>query len=185
MSAVNPNQIISQVKRLIEADSRSEIRLNANGGNSILMVCEPLEEQKFIDSINENLDKSKFEVIDLNDLLLNFVKENKQELESLFDLLQGSINQIFKAPPDEESDDFFKKIIQAISEKYADSKIPVLTNTGVLYGTGIDSIQIMEHQVVMNAPLPLVVLYPATQDRDALMFLGKRPASKYRCMIIR
>lgn len=184
MPAVNPSQVISQVKRLIEADSHSEIRLNANGGNSILMVCEPLEEQKFIDSINESLDKDKFEVIDLNDLLLNFIKENKQDLESLFDLLQGSVNQIFKAPPDEESDDFFKKIIQAISDSYSDSKIPIFINTGVLYGTGIESIQIMEHHVVMNAPLPLLILYPATKDRESLMFLGKRPASQYRCMIV-
>lgn len=184
MSAVNPNQIINQLKRIIEADKHSEIRLSANGGNSILIVCDPMEEQQFIDSINNNLDKNKFESIDINKLLIGFVKENKQNLEILFDLLQGSVNQIFKAPPDEESEDFFKKIIQSISEKYADSKIPILINTGVLYGAGIDNINIMEHEVVMNASQPLVVLYPATQEKDSLAFLGKRPASKYRCMII-
>jgi hypothetical protein len=36
----------------------------------------------------------------------------------------------------------------------------------------------------MKSKLPLVILNPATQDGDKLMFLNSRPASKYRCMII-
>ncbi len=180
----NPDHIVSQIVRLIDADKHSEIRLNANGGNSILIVCNPPDEIEFINSINKNLDKSKFEIIDLNDLLLNFIKDNKPEIEQLFDLLQGSVNQIFKAPAGEESNDYFKSIIQKISDSFSDSKIPVLINTGVLYGAEIDNIQIMEHEAVMNAAQPLVVLYPATEDGDSLSFLGKRSASKYRCMII-
>ncbi len=183
-STQNPDQIVSQISRLIDADNHSEIRLNANGGNSILIVCNPLDEIEFINSINKNLDRSKFEIIDLNFLLLSFVKDNKQEIKQLFDLLQGSVNQIFKAPAGEEGNDYFKKIIQSISECLSNSKIPVLINTGVLYGAEIDNIQIMEHEVVMNASQPLVVLYPATEDSDSLSFLGKRAASKYRCMII-
>jgi len=31
----------------------------------------------------------------------------------------------------------------------------------------------MEHEVVMNAELPLIILYPATKEADKLMFLGK------------
>lgn len=184
MPAQNSDQIISQVLRLIEADKHSEIRLNANGGNSILIACDPREEITFINSIKKSLDKGKFEIIDLNDLLLDFVKENRQDIESLFDLLQGSVNQIFKAPSGEESDDFFKKIIDRVLESFSNSKIPVLINTGVLYGAEIDNIQIMEHEAVMNASYPLVLLYPATQNGDSLNFLSKRPASKYRCMVI-
>ncbi len=184
MPSINPDQTISQIARLIEADKHSEIRLNANGGNSILIVCAPPDEVKFIHSIGQSLDETKFEIIDLNGLMMNFVKENKQTLENLFVLLQGSVNQIFKAPAGEESDDFFKKIIAAVSNAFSNSKIPVLINTGVLYGAGIDNIQIMEHEAVMNASRPLILLYPATNEGDSLKFLGKRPASKYRCMIV-
>lgn len=170
--------------RLMEADKHSEIRLNANGGNSILIACDPLDEAKYISSIRKNFDNAKFEIIDLNDFMMKFIKGNEQYIESLFELLQGSVNQIFKAPPGEESDDFFKRIIRAVSECYANSKTPVLINTGVLYGAGIDNIQIMEHESVMSGSRPLILLYPATHDGDSLKFLGTRPASKYRCMIV-
>jgi len=184
MPVSKSDKIISELKTLVESDRRSQIRLNANGGNAVLVVCDPPTEKGFIDSIYENLDKTKFEIIDLNQLLLEFVNENKQDIETLFDLLQGSVNQIFKAPIGEESDDYFKQIIEAVSACYSISKIPVLINTGSLYGAGIDNIQIMEHEIVMNASQPLILLYPATQDGDSLTFLGQRPASKYRCMII-
>lgn len=184
ISSLNPDQMISQVNRLVEADKHSEIRLNANGGNSILLVCDPADEAKFVDSIDKNLDKNLFKIVDLHKLLVGFIESNKEDLDDLFNLLQGSVNQIFKAPPGEEGEDFFKSIMQTVAESYADEKIPVLVNTGVLYGAGIESIQIMEHESVMNASRPLILLYPATHEGDSLMFLSKRPASKYRCMII-
>ena len=184
MLSHNPDLITNQLKRLVESDKQSEIRLNANGGNSILYVCDPSEELAYITSIRNTLDKTSFEIIDLNHLFVEFVKENKENLEILFDLLQGSVSQIFKAPPREESNDLFKKIIKTITESFLHSKVPVLINTGVLYGTGIENIHIMEHEVVMKASLPIIILYPATGEKDGLNFLGKRPASKYRCMII-
>ena len=180
----NSDQLISQLKRLIEADKHSEIRLNANGGNSILIVCQPQAEAEFVDSLHKNFNADKFSIIDLNKLMMDFVGENKQYVEELFGLLQGSVNQIFKSPAEEDGDDFFKRILQAVSKSYAESKTPVLVNTGILYGAGIDNIQIMEHESVMTAPRPLILLYPATQDGDSINFLGKRPASKYRCMIV-
>jgi hypothetical protein len=43
----------------------------------------------------------------------------------------------------------------------------------------------MENELVMKSKLPLIILYPATQEGDRLMFLNTRPASKYRCMIVK
>ena len=48
----NSELIISQIKRLVESDKRSEIRLNANGGNSILLVCPPEHEYLYIENRN-------------------------------------------------------------------------------------------------------------------------------------
>ncbi len=183
MSSHNPNQVISDVKRIAESEQQSEIRLNANGGNSILVTCDPLEEFTYIQRINELLDKNKFEVIDLNELLMGFIEGNRTQIDQMFDLLSGSVNQIFKAPTGETTGDFFSIIISSISAALSDSKIPVLINTGVLYGAGIDNIQIIENEVVMRAKLPTVILYPATHEHERLNFLGKRPASRYRCMI--
>ena len=47
-TSVNPEHIITQLKRIVESDKRSEIRLNANGGNSILLVCPPELEYEYI-----------------------------------------------------------------------------------------------------------------------------------------
>ena len=182
MSLQNPELIINQTKRLVESDKQSEIRLNANGGNSILIVCDPKQEGVFISKMTEMLDAKTYQIIDLNELLVNFVNTNKEVLIETFDLLRGSVSQVFKSTDDEG--DLFQHIIEVIATSYKNNKIPVLTNTGALYGSHIDNIHIMEHEVVMKSSLPLIVLYPATSDGDKLLFLSKRPASKYRCMII-
>ena len=184
MPVSSAEHIILQAKRLVESDRRSEIRLNANGGNSILVVCDPMQEPEYIDVIRKHLPDDTYSIIDLNKCLIDFITTHKSAIIELFSLLQSATQEIFKAPPDEESQDLFKEIISQISEAFNNKKVPVLINSGALYGTGIDNIHIMENENVMNAAFPLIILYPATKEADRLMFLGKRPSSKYRCMII-
>lgn len=184
MSSLHPEQVILQTRKLIESDKRSEIRLNANGGNSILIVCEPLEEHLYLGQINALLSETMFSIIDLNKLLIDFVDNNREELEERFNLLRGSVHQVFKAPENEESMDLFKMIIQSIKDAYSNKKVPVLIHTGTLHGSGIENIHIMEHTTVMKSNIPLVILYPASREGENLLFLTKRQASKYRCMII-
>lgn len=180
----NPEQIILETKRIVESDRRSEIRIKANGGNSILIVCEPNRELEFIQAIEKLMTEDSYKIIDLNDLLNKFVESNKTELEENFKLLKASINQVFKIPEGEQGSDLFSLIIQALTESLNANKIPVIIHTGSLYGTDIENIHIMESDLIMSAPLPLIILYPATKEKENLMFLGKRPASKYRGMII-
>ncbi len=180
----NPSHTIIEAKRLVESDRRSEIRLNANGGNSILIVCEPLRELEYTKVIYNLLKPESFEIIDLNLCLIDFISSHKSEIVELYHMLQSSTHEIFKAPAGEESTDLFKTIVRKIESAISNNKVPVLINTGALYGTGIHNIHIMENEVVMNASLPLIILYPATVEKDQILFLGKHPASKYRCMII-
>jgi len=180
----NPPQIIHEVKRLVESNRRSEIRLTANGGNSILVICEPMREAEYIAHLEKLLSKDNYSIINLNNCLVNFVKSHKSELVELYDLLQSATHEIFKAPAGEESKDLFKEILEQIDQALSEGKVPVLINTGALYGTGIHNIHIMENDVVMKAALPVIILYPATIEPDRVMFLGKYPASKYRCMIV-
>lgn len=184
MPLINPPHIILEAKRLVESDRRSEIRLNANGGNSILIVCDPMREPEYIEYLQELLTSDSFSIIDLNQCLIDFVTNHKAQLIELYDLLQSATHEIFKAPAGEESNDLFKEIITKIHDALQQDKVPVLINTGALYGTGIHNIHIMENEIVMKAALPLIILYPATIEPDRIMFLGKHPASKYRCMII-
>jgi len=184
MNLRNPETIIQTTMRLVESNQNSHIRLNANGGNSILVVCEPIRELDYIKAIQTLMPNDKYKIIDLNTLLCEFVTENKADIEDGFELLKGSIHQIFKTPNDEEGTDFLDLILQAISDSFIVNRIPVLINAGSLYGSGISNIHIMENDRIMRAPLPLIILYPATKEQDKLMYLGKRPASKYRCMVI-
>lgn len=184
MSLRNPDEVIQTAKRLVEADKRSEIRLNANGGNSILVVCEPNRELEYIKSINSLMSKDGYEIIDLNNILNDYVELNRDNLSESFDLLKGSVHQIFKSPDGQDENDLFLMIIKRICSCVENNKIPVLIHSGALYGSGIDNIHIMENALVMKASLPLIILYPATKDKETLFFLGTRPASKYRCMIV-
>lgn len=184
MPLTNPEQIIHEVKRLVESDRRSEIRLNANGGNSILVVCDPMEESTYIGVFNNMLSSENYSIIDLNQCLVEFVEVHQADIVELYQLIQSATNEIFKAPATEETEDLFRSIIALIQSALDDFKVPVLINTGALYGTGIHNIHIMEHEVVMRANLPLIILYPATIEPDRIMFLGRIPASKYRCMIV-
>lgn len=180
----NPANIILEAKRLVESDRRSEIRLNANGGNSILIVCEPMREAEYISQLNSLLPTDNYSIIDLNQCLIDFISNHKTELVELYDMLQSATHEIFKAPVGEESSDLYKEILKKIQQALEKEQVPVLINTGALKGTGIQNIHIMENEIIMNAALPLIILYPATIEPDRIMFLGKHPASKYRCMII-
>jgi hypothetical protein len=180
----NPEHVILEAKRIVESDRRSEIRLNANGGNSLLIVCDPMKEPEYIAQLHELLPAANFSIIDLNQCLTDFVTNHKAEIVNLYNLLQSATHEIFKAPVGEESQDLFKEIIFHIENALKQDKVPVLIKTGSLYGTGIHNIHIMENEIVMKAALPLIILYPATIEPDRIMFLGKYPASKYRCMII-
>lgn len=181
-SSQNPNFIV-ELKRLVESNNRSEIRLNANGGNSILVICPPLEEHKYITSFRSKLN-GDFKIIDLNQLLVSFLDKNRADIEELFELLKGSVSQVFKSA-EEEDVDFFSFIMQEIKQTMEEGKIPVLVRTGSLYGSGIENIHLMEHPIVMRAAVPLIILYPAVREAEKILFLSIRPASKYRCMMLK
>ena len=65
--------------RIVESDKKSEIRLNANGGNSILLVCPPEKEGQYIASLKSILKGRDYNIIDLNELLIGFVDKYKDD----------------------------------------------------------------------------------------------------------
>jgi len=83
-TSINPEHLIIQVKRIVESNKRSEIRLNANGGNSILLVCPPELESKFIDEIYKQLSNDNYKIICLEKMLVSFVDDNLDTIKSSF-----------------------------------------------------------------------------------------------------
>ena len=114
LSEIEPK--IEQVKKLVESGDKSDIKHNANGGNSILLVCPPEEENLYIEASRKILSENVFEMIDINRLLIGFIGQHKEELLEKFNLLQSSVHQLFKSPPEEEEVDFFKTIIENIDK---------------------------------------------------------------------
>lgn len=175
---------IKDLEQAIEAYRHNNIKLSANGGNTMLFICPPLEENEYIEVMRKNLKSDKYTFLDMNELLIRFIDENKEEIKMKFNFLRNSYNQIFKLPQAEEGTDLFGIIIDSIAGIYNDDKIPVLIRASALNGTEIENIHIMENKVVMHGKKPLIILYPAEKKNDEIKFLGLRPASKYRCMVI-
>ena len=184
MNASKIEARIRDLENAVRAYDENNIKLSANGGNSMLFMCPPLEEGEYIRLMRQDLNPDNYSFIDINELLVRFIDTNEDEIKSKFEILQNSSNQIFKLPPGEEGNDLFQLIIQSIVSVYNQNKIPILIRVGALNGTDIENIHIMENKVVMHGKKPVVILYPADKRNDEIMFLGIRPASKYRCMVI-
>ncbi|MDM1526680.1 hypothetical protein HX091_12100 [Myroides odoratimimus] len=182
MKYLNPHNAILELERLVSSKD-SEIKLQANGGNSILLVCKPSEEINFINEIKQ-LEDSKYHIVDMNLLLVEFVENNKEDIEFYFEHLPSSLDRIFKNDL-EGQQDFYHLILDKVNEAFSEHKIPVVINTGAIYATHFDMLSLMESKVIMNALLPAVFLYPAEYNQNnQLEFLNKRIASEYRCKII-
>ncbi|MGG5599591.1 hypothetical protein ACPDHJ_07305 [Myroides sp. C8-3] len=182
MTQLNPHNAVLELERLVSSND-SEIKLQANGGNSILVVCKPIEEINFIKELNQ-LDTFKYQIIDLNTILIKFIENNKEDIEFYLEHFQSSIDRIFKNDLDAQPD-FFHLILEKIDQVYKKNKIPVIINTGVIYATHFDMLSLMESKTIMSAKFPAVFLYPAEYNQNnQLEYLNTRIASEYRCKII-
>jgi len=162
---------------------QDQIRRQSNGGNSILFSYEPNEEKLYIEKAIEIFGDNAA-IIDISKLLVDFI--NSEGWDSFEKYYQDFINTphvIFIS--DDPSKDLFDRIIDEIQSASDNGKIPFIVRTGCLYGTGIENVNIMEHKTVMNLPVPLVIFYPSRFDDDNLYFLNFKPASKYRCLLVK
>jgi len=160
-----------------------QLKREANGGNSILFVFPPKEETEYIDKAKE-IYKDEAGFIDISESLVNFIESFEwNEFEEYYKSFQNTPHIIFKS--DDPSGDLFSMIIKAVENIISEGKTPILIRTGALYGTGIESIHIMEHPTIMNLPCPVVIFYPAKVEDENLFFLNFKPSSRYRCTLIK
>jgi len=166
-----------------QIENQAQLRRKANGGNSILFSYAPEEEQRYIEKAKElYADEAVF--IDISQLLVRFIDgEGWESFSRYYEDFQNTPHIVFRS--DDPTTDLFDLIIKAIEEACQQGKVPFLTRTGCLFGTGIDNVNIMEHRAVMSLSRPLVIFYPSKIEDDNIYFLNFKPASKYRCALVK
>lgn len=163
--------------------NQDQLRKSANGGNSILFSYAPSEEQLYVKEAM-SIFKSTADFIDVSDLLIKYIDEyGWDEFKQYYQDYKNTPHIVFRS--NDDSKDLFDMIIQALESACKNGKIPILTRTGVLYGTGIENVNIMEHKSVIALKKPLVIFYPSKIEEDNLYFLNFKPASKYRCILVK
>lgn len=164
-------------------ENLEQLHRQANGGNSILFSYAPSEEHLYIEKAKELYpDGASF--IDISKLLVTFIdNEGWDSFQSYYNDFKNTPHLIFRS--DDPSVDLFDLIMDEIKNASQKDQIPFLIRTGCLYGTGIDNVNIMENKLVMSLPHPLVIFYPSIIEDDNIYFLNFKPASKYRCTLVK
>lgn len=164
-------------------ENHDRIRRAANGGNSILFSYNPEEEYLYLAKAKE-LYRGRATFIDISQLLVDFIEQDGwKEFSQYYRDFISTPHVIFKS--DDPSPDLFDMIIEAIQKASQVDTIPFLIRTGCLVGTGIENVNIIENNTIMKLLKPLVIFYPSTIKGDDLYFLNYRPASKYRCILVK
>ena len=110
--------------------NQEQIRLSANGGNSILFSYPPSEEKDYIKKAFE-LYKNEAEFIDISKLFVNFIKKDGwEDFKSYYRDFQNTTDKVFDS--NDTSTDLFDLIINAIKDVSAKDKIPMIIRTGAL-----------------------------------------------------
>jgi hypothetical protein len=163
--------------------NQDQLKRQANGGNSILFSFQPNEEHLYIDQAKQ-LYQEQATFIDISRLLVKFIDGiGWDAFKKYYTDFQSTPHIIFQS--DDPDNDLFDLIIHEIQSACDNDKIPFLIRTGCLYGTGIENVNIMEHKAVMSLKHPLVIFYPSRIEDDNLYFLNFKPASKYRCVLVK
>lgn len=164
-------------------DNQDQLRRKANGGNSIIFSYHPCEEHLYLEKARD-IYRDKAEFIDVSELLVKFIDVDGWEAFSeYYQDFSNTPHVVFKS--DDPEMDLFDLIISAIKKASDADKIPFLIRSGCLYGTGIENVNIMEQRDVMNLKHPLVLFYPSKIEDENIYFLNFKPASKYRCILVK
>jgi len=171
------------LKVALAPENRDQIRLAANGGNTVLFVYPPDQEEEYIREAQNIFSEGVF--IDVRDCLVEFIDSiGWDDFKEFYENYTGHSDVIFTDSQEEPKLEGL--IINKIIETIEQNKFAFLIHTGALYGTGIENIHIMQNSKVMQFGIPLVIFYPAIEKSETeIDFLGVKPASRYRCKMVK
>ncbi len=169
------------LRAALEQGNRSQLKREANGGNTILFSYKPEEEQLYINKALELFPEHY--LIDISEIIVKAIDAvGLNEFKEYYTDFINTPDQVFK---NDDPSSFFMIIIEEIQKAADSGKMPFIIRTGVLFGTGVDNVNIMENNAVMNSKHPVVIFYPSSYQQDNLLFLNFKQASKYRCKLIK
>lgn len=174
-------QKFDDLQTALHEDNRTQLKRSANGGNTVLFVYPPVEEELYIAKAKESYPEGHF--IDISKLFVKSI--DVVGLSRFKEFYKNYVTTPDKVFINQSPTCLFNMILQEICEASDSGKVTFLIRTGVLEGTGIENVNIMEHKRIMAQGIPLVFFYPATYKNDKLLFLNHKPASKYRCNLVK
>ena len=178
---VEHKQKFDDLRTALHEENRTQLRRSANGGNTVLFVYPPGEEEEYISEAQTRYPDGHF--IDIAELLVKSI--DSVGLNDFKEFYQNHISTPDVVFTNEDPNCLFSLIINEICAASQVGKTTFLIHTGALEGTGIENVNIMEHKSVMSQGIPLVIFYPATTKNSELLFLNHKPASKYRCKLVK
>ncbi len=174
-------QKFDDLRAALHEDNRTQLRRSANGGNTVLFVYPPAEEEEYIAKARELYPDGHF--IDIAELFVRSI--DSVGINDFKQFYQEHISTPDVVFTNEDPDCLFSLVINEICSASHDGKTTFLIHTGALEGTGIENVNIMEHKSVMSQGIPLVIYYPSTYRNEELLFLNHKSASKYRCKLVK
>ncbi len=186
-------QKFDDLRVVLHEDNRTQLKRTANGGNTVLFVYPPAEEEEYIARARELYPDGYF--IDVTELFVKSIEllgdeyngfsKECQPLEGFTSFYNDYSSTSFKAFTNEYPNCLFSLIVTEICQASQAEKTAFLVHTGALEGTGIENVNIMEHKTVMMQGIPLVIFYPASYMNNELLFLNHKQASNYRCHLVK
>ena len=173
------NRLFSNLTAALNRDL-ARLSSDANGGRSILFVYPPNDEEKYIEEAKRRFIQG-YEFIDLRELFVEFI--NSKGLDKFKRQFKNMGTEVFVSQNYTEGT-FYSYMMSRIIETASKGVSPILVHTGVFYKMGFSNQNIMEDSNVMKFQRPLVFFYPAVIKNETIYFLGKQPASKYRCVVV-
>lgn len=176
------NQKYNEFRDILINKSRESFRMDAHGGNTIIFTYPPKDEKEYLARIKKDYPDAYF--IDIASLFIKFIDSiGYDDFIEAYSQYSTEPEKLFKSSSD--PDDFYNMIIKELVNAKDMNKMAIIIRTGVLYGTGIENINIMEEKAVYEMKNPLVIMYPAElSDDNKLKFLNCRVSSGYRAIII-
>lgn len=173
-------QKFDDLKIAIHIDYRTQLRKDANGGNTVLFIFPPDEEDKYIKKAKELYPDAYF--IDISRLFVQYIDSvSLDDFVEFYRSYETTPDQVFK---NDNDINLFKLIIDEIKIASKNNKLPFIVRTGIFHGTGIVNQHIMDDSSVLSLEQPVVFFYPAKLEENELLFLNFKPASRYRCKLV-
>lgn len=177
---IDHNRLFGLLQEVLSQDM-TQLKLDANGGNSILFVYPNEEDNLYVVEAKRRFRENAV-FVEVAQTLTDFQEE--MGLETFKELEEEIGTDVYYRKG--ATDTFFEYLVNRITLAAAQGLPVFLVGTSAIANKGFSNINIMEHESVKAASQPLVYFYPSTIEGDKIYFLGdhNHVASKYRCRVI-